>query len=628
MAKRSKKGKLAPKAVPSKAIEFGFLKATSTGDSDWLWGLVLVLAVVLTYWPVWFAGFFWDDSIHVTANPCVVGPLGLKEIWTTSLWRPFPLTITMFWIEHAFWGLAPLPYHLVNVFEHAACAVVLWRVLHMLQIPGAWLGAALWALHPLQVESVAWITEMKNTQSCLFYLLTVLFFLRWLKTTENSMPGDWNYFFTLLFAALAMASKSSTAVLPVVLILSAWWVEGRWPWRHLARLAPLFLLSAVASALTLWPGSMEITALSNPSLPQSWPQRVVTTGYVVWFYLGKLIWPHPLIILYPRWEIDAGRAVSYLPLLAVVIVGFVLWRNRSSWSRPWFFAFAYFLVALSPFLGLINMDFWRYSFVEDHLQNLAGMGPLALAGAGLVKFADWMLPNKRWLQSTLGAGLLLALAFAGWERTWDYESDERLWRDTLAKNPNCAWAYNHLAFDLLQRGQPDAAIVEGQKGLKINPNSADTHNTLGAALFQKGELDAATAEYQKALEIDPNFAEAHYNLGNALIQKQQATEAIAEYQKALAINPNYFEAHYNLGVAFSQKKQLDEAIVEFQKALKINPNHAEGRNNLGIALFQKGRVDEAIIEFQKAVQLNPDYTDAENNLAKVQAMAAQKTGQK
>ena len=176
----------------------------------------------------------------VTANPCIVGPLGLKEIWTTSAADICPLTLTTFWVEHALWGLAPLPYHLINVFMHGGCAVVLWRVLRSLHLPGAWLGAALWALHPVQVESVAWITELKNTQSGLFYLLTILFFVRGLKDANGRR---WNYGRVLLFAAMALASKSSTVVLPVILCLCAWWVEGRWHWRNLAKTAPIFLMS-------------------------------------------------------------------------------------------------------------------------------------------------------------------------------------------------------------------------------------------------------------------------------------------------------------------------------------------------------------------------------------------------
>ncbi len=244
MGKRSTK-----KKVPGRRV-FKNVTATSVRvqgprswfHHDWIWGLILILSVILTYTPVWQAGFIWDDDAHLTANPCIVGPLGLKEIWTTSAADICPLTLTTFWMEHALWGLGPLPYHLVNVLLHGACAVLLWRVLRSLRVQGAWLGAALWALHPVVVESVAWITEMKNTESGLFFLLSILFYVRWLRSRDldRRSGGGWNYALTLIFAALAMASKSSTVILPVVLCLCAWWMEGRWRWRNVARVLPSF----------------------------------------------------------------------------------------------------------------------------------------------------------------------------------------------------------------------------------------------------------------------------------------------------------------------------------------------------------------------------------------------------
>jgi len=234
MASRSNKKKVAGHGVSTKATTVSSSlhvqePRTSWFRCDWFWGLILILSVILTYTPVWHAGFIWDDAQHLTTNPCIVGPLGLKEIWTTSAADICPFTFTTFWVEHALWGLAPLPYHLVNVLLHAACAVLLWRVLRSLRVQGAWLGAAIWTLHPVEVESVAWITEMKNTESGLFFLLSILFFVRWLRArgVERRTGDGWNYRLTLFFAALAMASKSSTVILPVVLSLCVWWMEGR-----------------------------------------------------------------------------------------------------------------------------------------------------------------------------------------------------------------------------------------------------------------------------------------------------------------------------------------------------------------------------------------------------------------
>ena len=560
--------------------------------ADWFWGLFLMVSVILTYVPVWQAGFIWDDDAVLTANPCVVGPLGLKEIWTTSAADICPLVLTTYWVEHALWGLEPLPFHLVNVLMHAACAVLLWRVLRSLRVQGAWLGAAFWALHPVQVETVAWITEMKNTESGLFFLISVLFFVKWLRAKElDGRTGiGWNYALTLIFAVLAMASKSSTVILPVVLCLCAWWVEGKWYWRNVARVVPLFLMSIAASALSIWTQGLQLATVTDPHWARTWPERLAAAGDAVWFYLGKLLWPHPLITIYPRWQIDAGQWVSYLPLLAVIVVLSIFWLKRELWSRAWFFAFAYFVVALLPVLGLIDNPIFRYSLVFDHFQYLASIGPLALVGTGLVRFADFIIPKKPWFKSALCAELLLILGMASWQRTWAYASQETLWTETLAQNPE-SWL---------------------------------AHNTVGLIFFSRGQLDEAVTQFQKVLEINPNFADAHCNLGSALFQRGQPDEGVAEFQKALEINPNLAEAHSDLGSAFLQKGRLDEAIAQFHEALEINPGSSPTRYNLGNALFQKGQLEGAITQFQEALRLNPDFGAAYDSLAKVQALVRQR----
>jgi tetratricopeptide (TPR) repeat protein len=350
-------------------------------------------------------------------------------------------------------------------------------------------------------------------------------------------------------------------------------------------------MSVLAAAITVWPVAAGTPTIADwQPLARSWPERVATAGDAVWFYLGKLAWPHPLIAIYPRWRIDASQWFSYLPLLAAVVVLFALWCKRDQWARPWFFAYAYFLSALVPFLTLIEQTFWRYSFVEDHLQYLASIGPLALAGAGLARLADVLIPGKLWLQSSLCAGLVILLGVMSWNRAWAYESEETLWTDTLAKNPNCWIGYNNL----------------------------------GLALFQRGKIDDAIAHFQKALEINPNFATAHNNLGSALGQKGQVDEAMIQFQRAFALDPAYGNAHYNLGYAFFQKGRFDEAIAQYQKALSLEPFTDPKINyNLGVALFQKGRLHEAQIQFQQALQLKPDYLEAQNYLAKVKALLQQ-----
>jgi tetratricopeptide (TPR) repeat protein len=612
MAKRSKKTKgqtagyrdIAPASKPMVSAETAWL------SRDWVLGLILLIAVVVAYQPVWYAEFIWDDDAHVTNNPCIIGPLGLKEIWTTSAAWYYPLTSTTFWIEHALWGLRPLPYHAVNVLMQGACAVVLWRVLLSLRVPGAWLGAAIWALHPVQVQSVAWVTELKNTQSGLFYLLAILFYVNVLKGQSR---GSLNNALAFIWAMLAMASKSSTVVLPLVLCLCAWWMEGRWHWRTMARLWPIFLMSLVASAATIW--TVKLNVAGEHSEPvRGLMERLATAGDVFWFYLGKLVWPSPLIFIYPRWEIDPRQVHSYLPLVVVILVMGILWAKRATWGRACFFATAYFVIALLPVLGLVDQYFWRYSFVGDHFQYLASMGPLALIGAGLVRLADLSLPRGPWLRQVLAAGSLLVLGTLSWQLAWIYRSDETLWTDTLAKNPGCALASNNLGNMEARERKVAQAISLFQAGLKANPRDADLCNSLGNALLQMGNIDGAIEQFQKALEIDPANVGAYNNLGTAFAQEGQVNQAIIQYEQALQINPAYADAHNNLGNVLLQNGQSEEAMKQFRAALKINPNHVDALNNLGWSLLQKGRMDEAIEKFNAALKIDPSYVKSLNNL--------------
>ena len=640
MAKRSGKTQEASSEVsPKTATASAGVQGPPTWyRRDWFWGLILILALVLAYAPVWRAGFVWDDGQFLTANPCIVGPLGLKEIWTTRDADICPLVLTTFWVEHALWGLAPLPYHLLNVLLHGACAIVLWRVLRRLRAQGAWLGAALWALHPVGVESVGWITEMKNTESGLFFLLSILFFVRWLgaKELEGRTGGGWDYTLTLLFAALAMAAKSSTVILPVVLCLCAWWMEGRWHWRNVMRGLPIFLMAIAASALPIWSQGWQLATVTDPQWVRTWPQRLAAAGDAVWFYLGKLLWPNRLMAIYPRWQIDAAQWVSYLPLLAVIVIFSIFWLKRALWSRAYFFAFAYFIAALLPVLGLIDNYVFHYSFVFDHFQYLASIGPLALAGAGLARFSDSIIATKPWLQLGVCAGLLLLLGIATWQRTWVFNNEEALWTDAVSKNPNCWAGHYNLGFVFLQKGQVDKAVERFQKALEINPDLKEAHNNLGSALLKKGQVDQAVAQFQKALEIDPRYVEAHNNLGLALFKKGQVDQAVAiglalfqngqvdqavaQFKKASEIDPNSFMTHYRLGVALFREGRPDEAVAEYQRALKINPNFLEAHYNLGLILFKKRQTDGAITQFLEVLRLKPDFSPARDNLAKAQAL--------
>jgi tetratricopeptide (TPR) repeat protein len=580
---------------------------------EWLLALLLVAATVVAYLSVWRAGFIWDDDLHLTKNPAIVGPLGFKSIWLTGVAMYYPLTLTSFWIQHAVWGLNPVPYHVVNVLVHTACAILLWRVLRHLNVRGAWLGAAIWALHPVQVESVAWITELKNTQSCFFYLLSILFFLKWrnIRNLANPNLGSWQYTLALFCALLAILSKSSTVMLPLVLGLCWWWMDGRWRWRNLVPLIPFLLVSLLASCWTIWEQQSLATAIGGEWVQTTWAERLIIAGLDVWFYLGKLAWPHPLIFIYPRWKIVESQLLAYLPALAAAGGMFILWRRRDGPMRPLFFATAYFIVSLFPVLGFFTVYFFHYSFVGDHFQYLASMGPLALAGAGITSAFDLFAKRRPFLKPAFCGALLSLLSVLTWRQTGTYRDLETLWRDTLDRNPVSWMVQNSVAGILLEKGQVADALAHLQEALELNPNSVVTHNSFGYALLQIGRVNESFAHLQKALEINPNYMPAHFNLANTLLQMKRVDEAVFHLQKVLTGAPGDAEAQKNM--AWVLATWPDARIRDGAKAVELaeHANRTESGNpiigaTLAAAYAETGRFLDAIRTAEAALQLATD----------------------
>jgi tetratricopeptide (TPR) repeat protein len=619
---------------------------------NWFWALVLIALVLIAYSQVFRAGFIWDDESHLTRNPCVVGPLGLEEIWTSTQAVYYPLVLTTFWVLHKVVGLNPLPYHLLNVLLHAASAILLWRLLQLLQVRGAWLGAALWALHPVMVQSVAWVTELKNTQSCLFYLLSILFFLKWdmaprtrisrigeKKETFSNDQGDpcypW-FILSLFFFIMATLSKPSVVMLPFVLALCVWWMRGRIRWRDAPAFAPFALISVVASAWTIWEQKFHARAV-GPDWVQTFPERLIIAGKAVWFYLGKLIWPHPLIFIYPRWDTDPSKSVAYLPLLAVIAGLAALWFIRAKWGRALFFAGAYYVISLFPVLGFFSVYFFRYSFVSDHFQYLASMGPLALAGAAMTglpwrlrerqgelasdtgTLQDWgnnaaLSRTKVVLNVFLCGILIFLLACLTCRQTVEYRDLVALYTATLKKNPSCWMAHYNLGIVFSEQGEPDQAIEHYRQAVAIRPDYAEAHYNLGRLLVNLGQLNDAVAHYERAAAINPADAEAQNNLGVTLFGMGRADDAIAHYQQALEIRPDYAEASCNLANALIAKGDLDGAIAQYTACLAAVPDQEDAQYNLASALLRKGRADEAILQYQKVLAMHPESGDAHANL--------------
>jgi Flp pilus assembly protein TadD len=607
------------------------MKRMEAPDARWishrqsLLALFLVAATVIAYLSVWRAGFIWDDDLHLTKNPVIVGYLGFKSIWLTSAATYYPLTLTTFWIEHLLWGLNPAPYHGVNVLVHAGCALLLWRVLGKLGIRGAWLGAALWALHPVQVESVAWITELKNTQSCLFSLVSILFFLKWREVRDQAggSSGRWQYALALFCALLAILSKSSTVMLPVVLGLCWWWRDSRWRWRNLVPLVPFLLISAVGSGWTIWEQQFHARALGS-EWAQTWAERLIMAGRAVWFYLGKLVWPHPLVFIYPRWQIVASQPLAYLPTLAAVSGILILWVHRNGRMRPLFFAAAYFVISLFPVLGFFNIYFFRYSFVGDHFQYLASMGPLALVGTGITTAFGFFAKRGQFLKPVICGALLYLLGVLSWRQAHIYRDLDTLWRDTLDKNPGSWMVQNSFADVLLHKGQVDEAFSHFQKALESNPNNVVTHNGLGYVFLLMGRVDESFAHLQKALEIDPDYTAAHFNMANTLLQMGRMDEALSHLQKVLTTNPRDVEAQKNMAWVLATSPET--RIRNGTKAVELAElaNQTDRRDpiigaTLAAAYAETGRFADAIKTAENALR---SATDS-GNMALIELLRAQ-----
>jgi tetratricopeptide (TPR) repeat protein len=615
---------------------------------DWFWALLLIAFVLIAYAQVFRADFIWDDESHLTRNPCVIGPLGLKEVWTTAQAVYYPLVLTTFWTLHKFIGLNPFPYHLLNVLLHAVSAVLLWHVLQLLKVRGAWLGAALWALHPVMVQSVAWITELKNTQSCLFYLLSILCFLKWQERSEAAASSGFElersregrssegFILSLVFFILATLSKPSVVMLPFVLALCIWWMRGKIRFGDILTLTPFALISALASAWTVWEQKFHARAV-GPDWAQTFPERLIIAGKAIWFYLGKLVWPHPLIFIYPRWSVESSKVVAYLSLLAALVGLLALWFIHAKWGRALFFAAAYYVASLFPVLGFFTVFFFRYSFVSDHFQYLASMGPLALAGAGIAivldRFcempADFAVhPNaveqssativnsrRRFaLSAGLSGMLLVSLGFLTWRQTTEYHDLFALYTATLQRNPGCWMAHYNLGIVLSERGDAEQAIDHYRRAAALRSDYAEAHYNLGRLLAEQGHFDDAIAHYERAAAINPADAEAQNNLGVTLFGIGRADEAIAHYQKALEIRPHYAEAACNLASALVAEGDFDGAIARYRTCLAAVPDQEEAQYNLASALLRRDRTDEAIVEYQKVLQRHPQSADAHANL--------------
>ena len=580
---------------------------------------LIVCAAFLAYLPALRGGMLWDDAGHVTRLD--LRPLhGLWRIWADpgATQQYYPLLHSAFWVEHSIWGDSVVFYHLVNVGLHALAACLVVKIVRRLAVPGAWLAGLVFALHPLCVEAVAWISEQKSTLSGVFYLASALAYLKFDESRKR--PA---YLVALGWFLAALLTKTVTATLPGALLVLLWWRRGRIEWkRDVQPLLPWFVAGASAGLFTVWVESTLIGA-KGAEFALTPLERLLLAGRVIWFYAGRVIWPAHLTFFYPRWNIDASAWWQYLFPAGAIAVAVALWRvarrNRGpvNPSAGMLAGFLIFAGTLFPVLGFFNIYPFRYSYVADHFAYLAILGILVPLASALSMAAEKMLPGNavRPLLAMLLAGTMGA---ATWRQSAIYRDEETLYRATLERNPAAWLAHNNLANLLLTKsGRGSEAMSHLRAALRLKPDFPEAHLSMGNALLeQPGRLDDAIAEYKTAACLAPGSERAHTNLGNALLQKGQTVEAIAQLQEALRIDPANAEAHNDLGNALAQiPGALPETIAQYRLALSADSGFAEAHNNLGRALAQApGGLAEAIAEFQAAIRLKPHYWSAHSNL--------------
>ena len=570
---------------------------------------VIILLTVAVYLPVMHGEFVWDDASLISENQIVKADDGLYRFWfTTEAPDYYPLTWSLWWAEWRLWGNSTIGYHVVNVLLHAVNAVLIWIVLRQLKIPGAWLAGLVFAVHPVNVATAASISEQKNTLSMLFYLTAILLYL------EFDSKKRWRWY-GLSSAAFLMALLSKTAVvmLPLVLLGCVWWRHGRIRWKDLLYSAPFFALSLVLGVVTIW--FQHNRALSgHTALTGDFWARLCIAGWVPWFYLYKAVWPFNLTVIYPKWLIDASSWVSYLPGLVIIACFALFWWKRDVGGRPLLFGLGYFIVTLFPVLGFFDQGFYACSYVADHWQYCAIIGPIALVLSAGAVFCRRLGDRGRSIGGLVSVGILAGLGAASWERSSIYATPQTLWRDAVARNPHAWAAQNNLGIILWQAGKTQEAIDHYHQALQEHPNFFDAHHNLGLALASDGKLDEAVKEYREALRFLPNSAEAHTDLGLAFAREAQFDLAIEEFSKAARLQPGLVKAHFNLALAREKQGQMEEAAAQYDETLRLDQNNAGAHNNLGVILARQGRVEEAIGHFEAALRVNPEYPDAHNNL--------------
>jgi tetratricopeptide (TPR) repeat protein len=620
MPKRSRHA-FAPTAKPASEN-----RAEQSRLGSWKWaGIGLIaLAALVAYFPCLHGSFLFDDGVLIWQNPTIQSPDALYRIWfTTEPIDYWPVTNTAFWLEWRQWRTGTTGYHVVSLLLHISGSLLVWAVLRKLAIPGAFIAAILFAVHPVNVESVAWISQQKNLLSLLFLLVSAIWYLKseGELTAAQSISKSPNlnrwYWLSLFAFLLAMFSKGSVAILPLILLLIAWWQRGRITRVDLIRTVPFFVIAAVLTAVNMWFQQQHADQWSRDA---TLLQRLLGAAAIVWFYLYKALIPINLAFVYPQWEIHARDVRWWLPLLAAVgLTALLWWQRRTNWGRAALFAWAYFCIALLPVMGFTDVGFMKYSLVADHYQHIAIIGVVALVAAALVRWQS-LLPAIPRFSSAAACLITVFLTVLCWQQARLYSSPILLYQATLEKNPTCWIAHNNLGWEYSRDGNFDAASKEYRAAIELNPRFANPHYYLGILLGHQGRIQDAIAEHLQATELNPKYAEAHKELGQLFANLGENEKAKQHFQKAIDGNPSWSaELNCVIGNIVQNQGLPGDAAGYFQLAIDANPRFALPYNNLAWLLATSSNESlrdpaHAVELAQKAVELDPKLPGIFNTL--------------
>lgn len=648
---KAKKYKSVVTQVPTKISDAPLPKTELHANKQLFFGCaVFFLLVFAIYFPALHGEFLWDDLPVFIEHPIITSANGLETIWIKTVWltTDFPLTLTTFWLEHRLWGKNPTGYHVTNFALHAIGAILLWRILLQLTIRGAFLAALIFAVHPVCVASVAWISERKNTLSLVFFLLSLLFFNRSQETGVRSQKVEANsallfYWLSVLAFLLALLSKTSIVGLPIVLLGTAWWQHGKITGRDFLRSIPFFLLSLGFGLLTIY--AQTTNAIRGEIVQtETFLARLAESAWAIWFYLWKILAPLNLSAIYPHWTLPKVSLLAFLPLVALTGLFFLFWQKRKTWGRHCLLALGFFVVMVFPVLGFIDMYFLIFARVADQWQYVPLIGIIVLVVAGVSCLLERKFSLSRNVKIGLGVAAVSVLCILTWNHAKVYASEENLWSDTIQKNPKAWMAYNNLGRIFFQQKKIDEAIRLFTVSLRLKPNHAETRNNFGLALTEQRKFEQAVAEfseairlkgaqpkfhfnlgialalqgmfesaiaaYKQALKLQPNYADVHNNLSSVLNKLGRHSESLEHSLRALQVKPNFPEAHYNAGNSFVSLGKLDEGTKHFSAALKLRPNFFQVRYDWGIALAMQGKFDEAAQHFREVLRQNPNDANA------------------